>query len=201
MPGRIAEPTRLRVVEAARKLGYTANQTARSLRVGHTRTIMIVMPEALYLGASQTVLEVLSSTARTLTERGFSLLIANVSREASTETAAVLASFPGTVILHCFSEPGLLEPALEHGYYVSFAGNVTYRNAPELRVAASQVPSDRILSETDCPYLSPVPRRGRPNEPAYVAYTVAALAEARGEEPDALAAQIDANAARVFGLP
>ena len=67
-------------------------------------------------------------------------------------------------------------------------------------MAASQVPADRILSETDCPYLSPVPRRGRPSEPAYVAHTVAALAEARGEEPDALAAQIDANAARVFGL-
>ena len=121
-------------------------------------------------------------------------------RAADAETLAVLAGFDGDVILHCFSSPRLLEPALERGYYVSFAGNVTYRNAPELRVAASQVPADRILSETDCPYLSPVPRRGRPNEPAYVIHTVAALAEARGEEPAALAAQIDANAARVFGL-
>ena len=122
-------------------------------------------------------------------------------RAADAETLAVLAGFDGDVILHCFSSPRLLEPALERGYHVSFAGNVTYRNAPELRVAASQVPSDKILSETDCPYLSPVPRRGRPNEPAYVVHTVAALADARGEEPDALAAQIDANAARVFGLP
>ena len=92
----------------------------------------------------------------------------------------MLAGFDGDVVLHCFSSPRLLEPALERGYYVSFAGNVTYRNAAELRVAASQVPADRILAETDCPYLSPVPRRGRPNEPAYVVHTVAALAEARG---------------------
>jgi TatD DNase family protein len=122
-------------------------------------------------------------------------------RAADAETLAVLAGFDGDVILHCFSSPRLLEPALQRGYYVSFAGNVTYRNAPELRVAASQVPADRILAETDCPYLSPVPRRGRLNEPAYVAHTVTALAEARREEPDALAAQIDANAATVFGLP
>jgi TatD DNase family protein len=122
-------------------------------------------------------------------------------RAADEDTLDALASFDGDVVLHCFSSAHLLRPALERGYYVSFAGNVTYRNASDLRLAASQVPADRILAETDCPYLAPEPRRGRPNEPANVVHVVAGLAAARREEPDALAAQIDANAARVFALP
>ena len=85
-------------------------------------------------------------------------------------------------------------------YYVSFAGNVTFPRAEELREAARHVPPDRLLAETDSPYLSPQPRRGRPNEPANVVHTVAALAEARGEEPEALAQRLDANAAAAFGL-
>jgi TatD DNase family protein len=103
-------------------------------------------------------------------------------------------------VLHCFSSPALLEPALERGYYVSFAGNVTYPNADDLRAAARAVSADRILAETDSPYLSPQPRRGRPNEPANVVHTVASLAETRGEAKDELAARIDENASRVFGL-
>ena len=96
-PGRIAEPTRLKVEAAARKLGYTVNQTARSLRVGQTRTVMIVLPESLYIGASQTVLEGLESVARTLTERGYHLLIANVSRDASTDEHIITTAFGGTI--------------------------------------------------------------------------------------------------------
>ena len=122
------------------------------------------------------------------------------SREASEETAAALAPFAGTVILHCFSEPELLEPALERGYYVSFAGNVTYPRADALRAAATQVPSDRLLAETDSPYLAPQPARGRPNEPAHVRYTLEALALARGEPSDELETRIDANATAAFGL-
>jgi len=97
MPGRIAEPTRLKVEAAARKLGYTGNQTARNLRVGTPRTIMIVLPEELYIGASQTVSEVLRSTAKALTDRGFSLLIANVSREAETDAHILSVALGGTV--------------------------------------------------------------------------------------------------------
>src|SRR5207253_3189200 len=82
-------------------------------------------------------------------------------RAADDETAAALERFGGTVVLHCFSSPHLLPVALERGYYVSFAGNVTYPNAYELRAAARDVPADRILAETDSPYLSPQPRRGR----------------------------------------
>jgi TatD DNase family protein len=121
-------------------------------------------------------------------------------RVADDDTLAVLAGYDGTVVLHCFSSPPLLGPALEHGWYVSFAGNVTYPNAYELRAAARGVPPERLLAETDSPYLAPQPVRGRPNEPAHVVHTVAALAQARGEDVDALAGQIDANATAAFGL-
>ena len=121
-------------------------------------------------------------------------------RAADADTAAVLAGFPGEVILHCFSSPALLPLALERRWYVSFAGNVTYPKAPELRETAAQVPADRILAETDCPYLAPQPRRGRPSEPADVVHTLAVLAEARGEDPAELERRIDANAAAVFQL-
>jgi TatD DNase family protein len=120
------------------------------------------------------------------------------SRAASDATAAALEPFRGTVILHCFSEPELLDPALERGYYVSFAGNVTYPKAEALRACAVRVPLDRILAETDSPYLSPQPVRGGPNEPMHVRHTLVALATARGEEPGELEARIDANATAAF---
>jgi TatD DNase family protein len=122
-------------------------------------------------------------------------------RAASDETAAALADFAGAVVLHCFSAPELLPVALERGYYVSFAGNVTYPKAEELREAARAVPRDRLLAETDSPYLSPQPRRGRPNEPANVVHTVKVLAETRDEPEDEFAQQLDANAAVAFSLP
>jgi TatD DNase family protein len=122
------------------------------------------------------------------------------SRAASVETAAALALFPGTVILHCFSEPALLDPALEWGYYVSFAGNVTYPKAVGLREMAARVPADRILAETDSPYLAPQPVRGRRNEPAHVIHTLAVLAAEREETASELERRIDENADRAFGL-
>lgn len=121
-------------------------------------------------------------------------------RAADEDTLAALAGFAGTVVLHCFSSPGLLEPALARGWYVSFAGNVTYPKAPELRAAARLVPAGRILAETDSPYLAPQPVRGQRNEPANVVHTLAALAEARGEDVTELGRQIDANATEAFGL-
>jgi TatD DNase family protein len=125
------------------------------------------------------------------------------SRAADEETAAVLTGLPHAtpIVLHCFSSLGLLAPALEHGWYVSFAGNVTYPKAEELRTAAAGVPAARLLAETDSPYLAPQAVRGRRNEPANVVHTLAVLAEARGEDPDELARTIDANATAVFGLP
>ena len=122
-------------------------------------------------------------------------------REANEDTAAILAGHTGTVVMHCFSEPGLLGTGLERGWYFSFAGNVTYPKAVELREAAAAVPADRILAETDSPYLSPQPLRGRRNEPAHVVHTVAALAAARGEAAAELGERIDANATAAFSLP
>jgi TatD DNase family protein len=122
-------------------------------------------------------------------------------RAADDDTVAILRQwFDGTVVLHCFSSSALLPEAVERGWYVSFAGNVTYANAEDLREAARAVPAELILAETDCPYLAPQPVRGKTNEPAYLVHTIAALAGARGEDPAALAAQIDGNATTAFGL-
>jgi TatD DNase family protein len=122
-------------------------------------------------------------------------------RDAEDEVATELETFGGTVILHCFSSPRLLAPALDRGYFVSFAGNVTFPKALDLREAATRVPPERILAETDSPYLAPQPLRGRPNEPANVVHTVAVLAEARGEDASALAERIEVNATAAFALP
>jgi TatD DNase family protein len=121
-------------------------------------------------------------------------------RAAPSETAELLAGFEGTVVLHCFSEPELLPIALDRGYYLSFAGNLTYPKTEDLREAARNVPPYRLLVETDSPYLAPQPRRGHPNEPANVVHTAAILAETRGEDPGELAARLDANATAAFSL-
>jgi TatD DNase family protein len=122
-------------------------------------------------------------------------------RDADGDTADVLAGFSGTVVMHCFSSPGLLQTVLDRGYYVSFAGNVTYPKASDLRAAAAQVSDERILAETDSPYLAPQARRGRPNEPANVVLTVEELAKVRRVDPTDLGARIEANAAAAFSLP
>jgi TatD DNase family protein len=121
-------------------------------------------------------------------------------RAADADTRAALEGFDGRVVLHCFSSPHLLEPALERGWYVSFAGNASFPKAVDLRLAAREVPAERILAETDAPYLAPQPKRGRRNEPAYVMYTLEALAQARNEDPRELERQIDRNASECFGL-
>src|SRR5439155_10589418 len=121
-------------------------------------------------------------------------------RAADDDTLAALADHEGTVVLHCFSSPHMLPTALERGWYVSFAGNATYPKAVDLRLAATQVPAERILAETDSPYLAPQPVRGKRNEPANVVHTLAALAQARGQEPAELERQIERNAAECFGL-
>ena len=121
-------------------------------------------------------------------------------RAADDDTLVALDGHGGTVVLHCFSSPHLLPTALERGWYVSFAGNASFPKAVDLRLAATQVPADRILAETDSPYLAPQPVRGQRNEPAYVVHTLAALAQARGDDPAELERQIDANATACFGL-
>jgi TatD DNase family protein len=104
-----------------------------------------------------------------------------------------------TVVLHCFSAPGRLDEAVERGYMCSFAGNVTYPSTSELQDAAARVPDELLLVETDSPYLSPQPVRGRPNEPANVALTARFVAERRAVSYEELDALVERNAARVFG--
>jgi TatD DNase family protein len=103
------------------------------------------------------------------------------------------------VILHCFSMPAHLDQCLAEGWTISFAGNVTYPSAAELALSAARVPSDRLLVETDAPYLAPVPMRGKPNQPAFVAHTAAFLAERRGVTIEALEVEVERNAGRLFG--
>jgi TatD DNase family protein len=103
------------------------------------------------------------------------------------------------IVIHCFSMPARLEECLERGYAISFAGNVTYKNAADLAEAARHVPEDRLLVETDAPYLTPQVVRKERNQPAFVAHTVAFLAELRGVSPVELGATVERNAARVFG--
>ena len=113
-----------------------------------------------------------------------------------------LKSWPDvTAILHCFSgHCGLLAAGLERGDYFGFAGNVTYKSATDIQAAAREVPLDRLLIETDAPFLAPVPKRGRPNRPGYVRHTLEYLAELRGMDAAELEHVTDENARRAYKL-
>jgi TatD DNase family protein len=102
------------------------------------------------------------------------------------------------VILHCFSDAGELPRAVEAGFYCSFAGNVTFKNAPDLREAAAKVPDELLLVETDSPFLAPMPNRGKRCEPAWVTLTAQLVAETRGVSYDELDALVTANAQRAL---
>ena len=103
------------------------------------------------------------------------------------------------VIMHCFSMPTRLEECLDHGWWISFAGNVTYPKAADLADAAERVPLDRLLLETDAPYLTPQELRKERNQPAYVVHTARFVAERRGLAYEELEAAVEANAARLLG--
>lgn len=114
----------------------------------------------------------------------------------------ILRAWPEVqVILHCFSgHPDSLRFGLERDAYFGFAGNTTYKNAPDIQAAARVVPLDRLLVETDAPFLAPVPQRGKPNRPGYVRHTLEFIAGLRGLEAAELERVTDKNAARVYGL-
>ena len=122
-------------------------------------------------------------------------------RAAEDDTIATLAREAEglEVILHCFSMPGRLDECLERGWWISFAGNVTYPKAEDLAAAAERVPLDRLLVETDAPYLTPQAHRKERNQPAYVVHTARFVAERRGIGYEELEQAVDANAARLFG--
>jgi TatD DNase family protein len=124
------------------------------------------------------------------------------SREAAAETAAILARYRAVRgVIHCFSY-GISEARtfLDLGYYISFAGNATYKNAREIREALEYVPPDRLLMETDAPYMAPMPYRGKPGEPGMVAETYALAAELRKTAPDTLLEEIAGNVENIFGF-
>ena len=122
-------------------------------------------------------------------------------RAAEDDTIALLdAQAQGIeVILHCFSMPERLGACLERGWWISFAGNVTYPKAQDLADAATRVPLDRMLVETDAPYLTPQTQRKHRNQPAFVVHTARFVAERRGIAYEELEAAVEANAARLFG--
>lgn len=124
-------------------------------------------------------------------------------RDADVDTMDILRAeyrrgqFPG--VIHCFTASwALAEAALDIGFYISFSGIVTFKNATDLQETARRVPLDRILVETDAPYLAPVPKRGKRNEPAFVAHTAAFLASLRGENIESISQLTTDNFLRLF---
>ena len=135
--------------------------------------------------------------------RAAGLAIVSHVRDAHEEAAAILREEQaGDGVIHCFSG-GVTEARayLDLGQYLSFSGILTFKNAGDLRAAAAFAPLDRILIETDAPYLAPIPYRGKKNEPAYIAETLAALASVRGLTVGEVDAATTANARRLFALP
>jgi TatD DNase family protein len=122
-------------------------------------------------------------------------------RDADQDTLDLLAEHANglEVILHCFSMPARLDECLERGYWISFAGNCTYPRNVELGASVARVPLDRLLVETDAPYLSPQPVRKHRNQPAFVTHTAAFVAERHGIAYRELEAAVEDNAARLFG--
>jgi TatD DNase family protein len=123
-------------------------------------------------------------------------------RDAHADVLRILEqeSPPGRVVFHCFSgDVAMVKQCAEAGYVMSFAGNVTFANAQPLRDAAAAAPAELLLAETDAPFLTPVPNRGRPNSPAMAAYTVRCLAEVKGMELAELCDALTATADRTFG--
>jgi TatD DNase family protein len=123
-------------------------------------------------------------------------------RDAREDTLNLLRQHQGAEVggvLHCFTESWeMAKAALDMGFYISFSGIVTFKNAADLREVAKKVPADRILVETDAPYLAPVPHRGEQNQPAYVVEVARMLAELRGDSLEQFAAQTTANFHRLF---
>jgi TatD DNase family protein len=124
-------------------------------------------------------------------------------READEDTAAILREIrPAKGVLHCFtSGRALAETALDLGLLISFSGIVTFPKAGDLAAIARDIPGDRLLVETDCPYLAPVPYRGKRNEPAFVSETARFLANVRGMDTAEFLSQTFVNFSRLFSLP
>ncbi|HEY9850549.1 MAG TPA: TatD family hydrolase [Leptolyngbyaceae cyanobacterium] len=128
-------------------------------------------------------------------------------RDAADRMAELLEDFwdkrkPVKGVMHCWGGNAReTKRFLDLGFYISFSGIVTFKNASQIHESAKIVPDDRLLIETDCPFLAPVPKRGKRNEPSYVQYVAQALANLRGVAPEAIAKTTTENACQLFGLP
>ena len=132
-------------------------------------------------------------------EFGLPVVIHN--RDADTDVTAVLAEYRPNGVMHCFTQSvDFCRSCLDLGMYISFAGNVTFRNATDLQEVARFVPDDRLLVETDAPVLSPTPVRGRPNHVGHLGFVIEFVAGLRDTVPEVLAAATSANAAALFGV-
>lgn len=175
------------------------------VRVGEGRTVVGIGETGLdyYYDHADRERQKASFRTHIAAARALGLPVIVHSRDAEDDTARILeeemgkGAFPG--VLHCFSsDRRLADAALALGFYVSFAGIVTFKNAEDLRATARAVPLDRILVETDAPYLAPVPMRGKSNEPAFVVHTAAKIAELRNLPVNEIADVTSDNFYRLF---
>ncbi len=125
-------------------------------------------------------------------------------REARIDTIRILKEAGAAEVggvLHCFTEDWeMAEQALALGFYISFSGIVTFKNAKQIQEVAQRLPAERLLIETDSPYLAPIPHRGKPNHPAWVRHVAEFIAQLRGESLESIAATTSANYSRLFGV-
>lgn len=157
-----------------------------------------------YYGHSDRAQQAVNFRAHITASRETGLPLIVHTRDAEDDTAAIIADEMGKgafpCLIHCFTASAdFADKALEMGCYISISGIVTFKNARDLQETAARVPADRLLIETDAPFLAPVPHRGRTGEPAFVADTARFLAKLRGVEVEALAAETTANFFRLFG--
>jgi TatD DNase family protein len=150
--------------------------------------------------------QIAAFTSQLLIARQLNLPVIIHCRDAATTMQEIVSEFwsnhgsvPG--VMHCWSgTPAETQWFLDLGFHISFSGVVTFKNAKQIHAAAQMVPSDRLLIETDCPFLAPTPHRGQRNEPAYVSHVAHRLAELRATPVAAIAATTTANARQLFGL-
>ncbi len=191
-------------VHCACALGYDRDQAGRSdlPPIDYAGAVAVgeIGLDYHYAGASRK--DQMGLFARQLDlARSLSLPVVIHTREADDDTLGLLREIPSRGVIHCFTgSPQFCKALLSLGFFISISGIVTFRAADNVRESALVVPDDRLLIETDSPFLAPVPNRGKPNEPAFLVHTARFLASLRGVSPDALAARTTANGRALFGL-
>ena len=156
-----------------------------------------------YWGRVETTVQAASFRAHIAIANTHSKALVIHDRDAHNDVLRILdeEGAPDRTVFHCFSgDADFARRCMQRGYTMSFAGTVTFKNAQSLRDALLVVPAELLLVETDSPFLTPMPYRGRPNSPAMIPYTLRAMAQVRGVDEAELAATVAANAERIFGL-